>query len=427
MANDHSKNPPPFPFEVYRFAPPSSIISVDELSNIIVQARIEFYQDYKNIQERAKKGEHITGDDFISIHNKYSSNVADLDFVPPDILSVALTKAQSKLNAWEQANPEILRDINNTESLNEAFRRDYLKSAPRKDTSIRPGTSTPRQLIEQLLENNDGIAIGGTKGNEAEIVFLTENMKLFREKGYTRIDIKEMSESFVNITRMPTSDLKEELEHISREIEKTPSSHKSFASLNVNKNVLKFVISAKENGVTIRNADDRHVIPDNIGITQSNFTLTDIIKAGGEKSVLLGDLGNFIGNGKVDEALAFPVIVLYRGDSPNQPAIERGTTPNGPDFYIKTHACRPDTKGLALAGDYDDMSKAILKNIDRMPNEEDAKVAKHYASLLDKKAENLRSDYTQSLEVCDVPTREASAPPATPAPVRVASNIIIKK
>ncbi len=424
----------------------SSTVTPDQIVDMIVNTKIELYNAYIDINRRAAKGEFIRSVDFFKAEEKYQNRISEIsDILDQSDYKQVMDKVRERLSKWQEEHKLYHKEALDTEQINKIFSRDYIIPGLGKKTDINPDTKTQEELFNQLLGKNEGLAFAGVKDNSAEIALVAKNMKLFHDKGVGVVYVVGNPADIEILNRFSKDDLKKMMANISSIMEKTPSASEEYSDYKKTMNIANLALSAKENNVSLEAIssilsynDVRQLQSQQHAIARNNFVLTEEIQNAQlvrgisnkqdhhNKYIVIGDIKNFIStldkaNGNVDEALGIAVITL-RTINDQQPAIERGKSPNGADFYLSTNACRPDTKGLALAGDYDDMSKAILKNIDRMPNEEDAKAAKHYASLLDKKATNLRSDYARSLEVCDVPTQEASAPPATPTQMLVAAN-----
>ncbi len=428
----------------------SNPLTTDEAVDMIFNARIELFNDFADINRSAGKGNFIRSADFSKAEENYNAKIGELSSrINQSDYGLIMDKAKEKFAKWKEEHNDYHKEVYDTEQINKIFSRDYITAKAGKKTDIDPDTKTQEELFNQLLGKNNGLAFAGVGDNSAEIALVTKNMKHFHDKGVGVVYVVGNPDDIETLNKLSKDQVKNIIADISINMEKTPSSSKEYAAYKESMNIASLVLSAKENNVSLeainsilQDNGSRSLPAQQHAIARNNFILTDDIRDSQllrpifnkdehhNKYIIIGDIKNFIStldksNGNVDEALGIPVITLRTGDS-RDPLIEKGKSSNGADFHLRTHDCRPDTKGLAIAGDSNDMAGSILKNMDRIKSPDEKKFAASIAAYLAETAESMRKDYKQSFEVCEVTQQEAKVPLKTPEPhasmVRIASR-----
>ncbi|MEK6745483.1 MAG: hypothetical protein AABY33_00420 [Pseudomonadota bacterium] len=363
------------------------------IENDIADARIKLLKSYLAIKERAKKGEHITADDFTRAENEYNKVMKpindDLRVMPKEAADEIREKANKQLQKWHEENPSAKKELNNTDDLNEIFRRDYIKDAPAKHTSIAPSTNTPKELLVDLLSKNPGIAIGDYHNSSSSYPLVSNNMTDLKKAGVDTIYFDADSAGFSKLSNMSIKDLKEELakrtpEVIKQENEKGgPGSYKFKEPIDRYGDELRLFLAAKENGIRIINIDKDDPArgfesggAGNNRTASTNYTWTERIledhkempRSG--KYIILGGGGHFGSSdyettkGYVDDRLGIPFVTFDNRDVNEKSPILKGNSKNGADYYLPNGECHPDIKRLTTADDYNDLAKQLQKNPD---------------------------------------------------------------
>ena len=268
----------------------------------------------------------------------------------------------TRIEAWEAANPDVARSLNNPIALNNAFTRQYIEPAPhRKNVTPAEGTHTEPELVADLLSKNPGIVIGDAHSFDDSLAFLNRNMPVFAMMNVRTIYMESEPYKFNLYTALSTDALRE-LSATRSYTDKNgftirlSSEDEVAAAYNVRdaddtgKAFVDVLIAAREHGIRVVNIDKTSYARDVEGIStfnhrvaSTNFTWMDAIKADHEaqgnpdaRYVVFGGQGHFInayaGPGLVDDALGLPVLAFDRRE--DGPEFQRGHSPNGPDFYL---------------------------------------------------------------------------------------------
>jgi|CXWL01.1.fsa_nt_gi hypothetical protein len=357
----------------------------------MADAAIKLFQSYITTNEKAKKGEHITADDFNRAETEYNKVMKpindSLKNLPKESADEIKNKAGHLIEKWLDENAPAMKDVRNLGALNEIFHKDYLKDSPAKNLSIAPNTNTPKELLLDILSKNNGIAVGDYHNSSTSYPLVSENMAALKKSGVDTIYFDANDVGFSKLNNMSTNELKDELakrtpEFIKEEAEKNAAgSYRNKTPLDNYGDQLRLFLSAKENGIRLVNIDkedpargfesSRALGDHRVGST--NYTWTEKIlddrqnMPSGGKYIILGGAGHFgsigaTGRGYVDERLGIPFIAFDDRDKNDKSPILKGHHKDGADFYLPGGECHPDIKRTAEAANYENLAKRLKKH-----------------------------------------------------------------
>ncbi len=391
-----------------------------------VQAKIDeslapvftLWKDYADINRRAEEGEAIHGQDFLQVEAEFNSRI-DVEGLDDKLQAIKLWDAikhplvdkiyrtvsgkekrdlMPQVSAYIQdaffmemrKHPEMGR-VFNSETIDRAFvQQRLIEGVPRENTNVPESVQTEQELVQTLLANNVGFAVGEVHTQSEADQFLVRNMTEFRANGVDTIYIEGNDKRIQRLLAASDEDLGEYLAYA-----ETPEGRKrnrEFVSRvyhvpaeevdDVDIDNLRMFKAAREQGIRIVNIDKTGAArPMELAVVShrlasTNFIWTDNIQQDRERSGLQGKYIVFGGaahfdsdglafeaieegeepmvfmrnNGLVDEALGIPSISFQKQEDGTNKVFIRGTNPNGPDFYLPASEDHPDMVEALLPG-----------------------------------------------------------------------------
>lgn len=315
--------------------------------------------DYQAINDLAAARKDVTAADFRKAEETFNKSMAGTSqrFKKAlkemmDSKAIDLKGAQDIGDRYREGLEQrvfAIEPMTHDEALYDAFTRQFIVPAKHhKNTQMDASISSEQELLKETLKNNRGLAVGDFHDHPAAPQFLSRSLKVLKEAGVDTIYLEMPGIADGNIG--PIIYTAAQTRIVAKASDGKTNAEKANAAW------LYMIAEAQDMGIRIVNIDkggearDAELVLSGTHRSPSTgFCWTDAIeadratlKASGKpegKFIVFAGSTHFVGSieghkGLVDEALGIPVLMMDAKPRGTTPAIEKGGSANGADFYV---------------------------------------------------------------------------------------------